>query len=121
MNFDHEVILCIVNSGFSDDVMEAAREFGASGGTVIRARGTANPEAEKLFGITVVPEKEVVMILIPSNLKNDILHALYKAVGLKTPGQGIAFSLPVDAAVGLTPGPEKKDNKENKEGIESNT
>ena len=46
MNFEHEVILCIVNAGFSDDVMEAAREFGARGGTVIRARGTANPEAE---------------------------------------------------------------------------
>lgn len=109
MNFEHEVILCIVNAGFSDDVMEAAREFGARGGTVIRARGTANPEAEKLFGITVVPEKEIVMILIPSNLKNDILHALYKAVGLKTPGQGIAFSLPVDAVVGLAPETKEKD------------
>lgn len=113
MNFEHEVILCIVNAGFSDDVMEAAREFGARGGTVIRARGTANPEAEKLFGITVVPEKEIVMILIPSNLKNDILHALYKAVGLKTPGQGIAFSLPVDAVVGLTPEQTEKEKEKN--------
>ena len=35
------------------------------------------------------------------DIKNDILHALYRAVGLNTPGQGIAFSMPVDAAVGL--------------------
>ena len=49
--FEHEVIYCIVNSGFSDAVMDAAREFGAGGGTVIHARGTANLEAEKLFNI----------------------------------------------------------------------
>ena len=44
--FEYEVILCIVNSGFSDAVMDAAKEFGARGGTVIHARGTANTEAE---------------------------------------------------------------------------
>ena len=109
---EHEVIFCIVNAGFSDAVMDAAKEFGARGGTVIRARGTANQEAEKKFGITVQPEKEAVMILVPANIKDDILHALYKEVGLKTPGQGIAFSLPVDNVVGLSAPPEKaEDNK----------
>ena len=105
MEFKHEVIFCIVNAGFSDAVMDAAKEFGARGGTVIRARGTANQEAEKKFGITVQPEKEAVMILVKSEIKDDILHALYKAVGLKTPGQGIAFSLPVDNVVGIATDP----------------
>ena len=99
--YKHEVIMCIVNSGFADSVMDAAREFGAKGGTVIRARGTANAEAEKLFNIAIQPEKEIVMILVDAAIKNDILHALYKAVGLQTPGQGIAFSMPVDDVVGL--------------------
>ncbi len=98
----HELIICIVNNGFSEAVMDAAREFGARGGTVLHARGTANPEAEKIFRITVQPEKEMVMIIVPSEIKEDILHALYKAVGLNTPGQGIAFSLPVEDTVGLT-------------------
>ncbi len=102
MNFDNEVIFCIVNAGFSDTVMDAAKEFGARGGTVIHARGTANSEAEKLYKITVQPEKEIVMILVPKKIKNDILHALYKAVGLNTAGQGIAFSLPVSEAVGIS-------------------
>ena len=102
MKFEHEVIFCIVNAGFSDSVMDAAKEFGARGGTVIHARGTANSEAEKMFGITVQSEKEIVMILVPSNIKNDILHALYRAVGLKTPGQGIAFAMPVTNVVGLS-------------------
>ena len=102
MDFEHEIIFCIVNAGFSDSVMDAAKEFGARGGTVIHARGTANSEAEKIYKITIQPEKEIVMILVPKNIKNDILHALYKAVGLNTAGQGIAFSLPVTEVVGLS-------------------
>jgi nitrogen regulatory protein PII len=104
-SYKHEVIMCIVNSGFSETVMDAARELGARGGTVIRGRGTANAEAEKLYGIAIQPEKEIVMILIDSALKNDILHAIYKTVGLKTPGQGIAFALPVEDVVGLSETP----------------
>lgn len=97
----HEVIFCIVNAGFSETAMEAAREYGAGGGTVLNARGTASSEAEKLFGITVQPEKEIVMIIVEKKLKDDILHALYQKVGLNTKGQGIAFSIPVDSVVGI--------------------
>lgn len=100
-DFKHEVILCIVNSGFSDVVMDAAREFGAGGGTVINARGTASLEAEKLFNITVQPEKEIVMILVKKEIRDDVLHALYQKVGLDTPGQGIAFCLPVTDVTGI--------------------
>ena len=101
MKFEYELILCIVNTGFSDAVMEAARACGAKGGTVLSARGTANKEAETFFKITIQPEKEAVMILVPSVIKDDVLHALYGKVGLQTPGQGIALSLPVDGVVGL--------------------
>lgn len=104
-NYKHEVIMCIVNSGFSEAVMDAAREFGARGGTVLRGRGTANAEAEKLYGIAIQPEKEIVMILVDSSLKNDILHAVYKAAGLNTPGQGIAFAMPVEDVAGLNAAP----------------
>ena len=101
-SYKHEMIMCIVNAGFSETVMDAAREFGARGGTVIRGRGTANLEAEKLYGIAIQPEKEIVLILVDSAIKNDILHAVYKAVGLNTPGQGIAFAVPVEDVVGLS-------------------
>ena len=101
MKYQHEVIICIVNAGFADAVMDAAKEFGARGGTVIHARGTANSEAVKKFEIPVSPEKEMVMILVPTEIKDDILHAIYQKVGLATPGQGIAFTLPVENAVGL--------------------
>ena len=109
--YEYEVIMCIVNSGFSDDVMDAARGLGAKGGTVIRARGTANLEAEKLFNIAIQPEKEIVMILVKSSLKEEILHAIYKAVGLQTPGQGIAFAVPVDNVVGIATETSEKQEK----------
>lgn len=114
MDYKHEVIFCIVNAGYTDAVMEAARSFGARGGTVIHARGTANPQAESKFNITVQPEKEIVMILVEREVKDDILHALYKAIGLQTAGQGIAFCMPVEDVVGLAPKAEEQPKKETK-------
>ncbi len=98
---DYEVVFCIVNAGYSELVMDAAKEVGARGGTVIHARGTANKEAEKFFSITIQPDKEIVMILVPSKIKDDVLHAIYRQAGLKSAGQGIAFTLAVDEVVGI--------------------
>ena len=110
-----EVIFCIVDAGFSDSVMSAARECGARGGTVLNARGTAREDAEKLFNISIQPEKEIVMILVSKDIKDDILHAIYKNVGLNTPAQGIAFSIPVEDVVGLTTPVTNKEETEQKE------
>lgn len=99
---DYEVVFCIVNAGYSDVVMDAAKEVGARGGTVIHARGTANKEAEKYFHITIQPDKDIVMILVPSEIKDAVLHALYRNAGLKSDGQGIAFSMAVDKVVGIS-------------------
>ena len=98
----YEVVFCIVNEGFSEAVMDAARGAGARGGTVLHASGTASVEAEKAFGITIQPQKEIVMILVDVKIKEDILKSLYDAVGLQTAGQGIAFTMPVSDVVGLT-------------------
>lgn len=113
MTYKHECILCIVNAGFSDAVMDTAKKFGAKGGTVVHARGTASKEAEKFFQLTISPEKEIVIILVPTGIKDDILHALYASVGLQTPGQGIAFSLPVDQVVGIAEDTPAKKSEEN--------
>ena len=97
----YELVLCIVNAGFSGAVMDAAKEAGARGGTVLKARGTANKESEEFFHITIEPEKELVMIIVPREIKDTVLKALYTGAGLSSAGQGIAFSLPIDRAVGL--------------------
>ena len=102
MNNKHEVVFCIVNAGSSEMVMDVAREVGVTGGTVIHARGTSTKDAAKMFGITIQPEKDIVMIVVETSIKDKLLHALYKNVGLKSECQGIAFSLPVEDVVGLS-------------------
>ena len=90
------LLVCIVNAGFSQNVMEAARAAGARGGTIIRGRGSANPEAEEFFNISIQPDKEVVLILVTNEMKDAVMTAVFKNSGLSTDGQGIAFSLPVE-------------------------
>jgi nitrogen regulatory protein PII len=94
-------ILAIVNNGFSEAAMDAAKACGAKGGTVLHGRGTMSKEAEKFFNISIQPEKEIVMILAQNDLVDGILKGLYNAVGTSTPAQGIAFALPVDEVVGI--------------------
>ena len=93
---EYELVVCIVNAGFSQNVMEAARAAGAQGGTIIRARGSANPEAEEFFNINIQADKEMVLILVPQAIKDDVLKAVYKDCGLGDDARGIAFSLPVN-------------------------
>lgn len=97
-----ELIFVIVNSGFSDLVMEAAKKKGARGGTIFHARGTGNKEMEKFFGISISPEKEIVIIVVKKEIKDEVLSEIYKDAGLDTNGQGIAFSLPISDIVGAT-------------------
>lgn len=101
MSKGFEVILCIVNAGYTDLVMDTAKKLGARGGTVLHARGTASKDAEKIYNIPIQPEKEIVMILVDSKIKDAILHGIYDECGTSTPAQGIAFSLPVDDVVGI--------------------
>ncbi|MBO5596136.1 MAG: P-II family nitrogen regulator [Bacteroidales bacterium] len=91
-----QLLVCIVNAGFSQNVMEAARSAGARGGSIIRGRGSANPEAEEFFNITIQPDKEVILILVTDDIKDAVMTAVFKNSGLSTEGQGIAFSLPVE-------------------------
>ena len=92
----YQLLVCIVNAGFSQNVMEAARAAGARGGTIIRGRGSANPEAEEFFNISIQPDKEVVLILVTREIKDAVMTAVFKNSGLSTDGQGIASSLPVE-------------------------
>ena len=96
-----ELVITLVNTGFSEVVMDAAREEGAKGGTVVHARGTGTKDMEKKYGVIITPDKEMVLILVSTKIKDKVLSAIYKAAGLQTNGQGIAFSLPVDDVVGL--------------------
>lgn len=93
----YELLSVIVNSGGADQVMDAARRAGATGGTVIHARGTARPDDATFFGITIVPEKELVMILSPKADSARIMDSIRADFQNAEPGSGIAFRTPVES------------------------
>lgn len=99
----HEVIFAIVNAGYAEDAMEVAREQGARGGTIISGRGVAREKEATFFGITIHAEKEILMLVVDKEIRDQVLHALYKRMGMQQKAQGIVFSLPVSEAAGLTP------------------
>ena len=99
--FTHDLIVSIVNQGYSDELMNTAREAGASGGTLINARGQAHEGAVKFFGISVQDEKEIIFILSSREKKVGIMQAICEAHGLNTKAHGIVFSLPVENVLGL--------------------
>ena len=101
MKNEYKCIFAIVNNGFAEQAMEAAKACGARGGTILNARGTMSKEAEKNFNITIQPDKEIVLILAQVDLIDDILKGLYNAVGTSTKANGIVFAIPVDEAIGL--------------------
>ena len=102
MKTQYELIITIVNKDYAANLMEAAREVGAKGGTILNARGAGGHEVEKLFGLTIQQEKEVVLILTSVDHKVEIMKAIIEATGLNTPGRGICFSLPVEDVIGTT-------------------
>jgi nitrogen regulatory protein PII len=91
----YEMITLIVNKGYADDAMAAARKAGAGGGTIVYAHGTGKEEDAKFFGITIVPEKEMLIILIEREKAAAVVEAIRALPCLSEPGIGIAFSTDV--------------------------
>ncbi|MDL2225116.1 hypothetical protein LJC20_02775 [Eubacteriales bacterium OttesenSCG-928-M02] len=98
----HGLIMAIVKRGYSEELMDAARAAGATGGTVIHTRHMGLDEsAKKLWGISVQEESELVLILAAADAKKDIMRAISQSCGPQCEAGGTIFSLPVDSVLGL--------------------
>lgn len=97
----HELIVVIANQGFTDKVMDAAREAGATGGTAVHAKGTGTELAKKFFGVSLAAEKELIFILSAVEKRKPIMMTIMEKAGMQTDAQAIAFSLPVSDLAGL--------------------
>ncbi len=106
---NHEVIFAIVNAGYAEDAMEVAREHGVRGGTILGARGVAREKEAAFFGINIDPEKEILMMVVDKDIRDQVLNALYKEMGMAKKAQGIVFSLPVSDVAGLAAPMEPKE------------
>lgn len=98
----HCLITVIVNHGHTDTVMDAAKSAGATGGTILHARGAGYEEASNFLGISIQSEKEIVLILTAKENRIQILDAVNKAAGIKTEARGIVFSIPVEQIAGIS-------------------
>lgn len=98
----YHLLVTIVNEGFADKVMNAAKKCGANGGTLINARELGGKNSFKFFNMTMEPEKDVVLIVCKNEEKNKIMETIINKVGVKTEGQGMCFSLPIDTTLGLS-------------------
>ncbi len=97
----YELLIAIANQGYTEQVMDAARRVNASGGTVVHAKGTGSQLAEKFMGVTLVPEKEMVFIVVRKDRKNAIMQAIMDEAGTATKAGAVVFSLPVTDTAGM--------------------
>ena len=100
-NNKYAMIAAIVNQGYSENVMVAARAAGASGGTVIHSRSVGNDALSGAWGFAVEDEREIVIIVADSEIKLDIMQAISDACGIKSEAKGIVLSLPIEDTIGL--------------------
>lgn len=98
---EFSIVWTSVVSGYSDDVIDAAREAGARGGTVIKGRRRNSDRASKFFGIPLQEEQDFVMIVVPREKKCEVMSAISERCGLRTEAHGVILSLPVDDVMGL--------------------
>ena len=101
MEFAHELIVVILNEGYSDFVMDAARSAGAGGGTVLHAKGTGRTVSEKFLGVSLAQEKDMVYIVASSKQKAEIMRSVSQNAGTGTKAGAICFTLPISEVAGL--------------------
>ena len=95
------LIVSIVRKGWGSTALEASVKAGARGGTVLFGRGAGINEQEKIFGMSIEPEKEILLTLVPSDRAETILGEIVRAAELNDTGRGIAFVLPVEHIAGV--------------------
>ncbi|MBQ8569517.1 MAG: hypothetical protein IJ446_09915 [Oscillospiraceae bacterium] len=97
----YELIITIVNRGGFESVKEAAKAAGARGGTLMHGLGMGGEEAAKFLGISIQPEKDIVLIVVSKDDREKVMQNILNSAGILTEFRGICFSLPVDSALGL--------------------
>ncbi len=98
----YSLIIAVADKGQSELVLEAARCAGASGGTLIYAKEIDASPGMKFFGVSIAEEKEHIYLVVSADKRDGVLRAIMDKAGVHSPAHAVAFSLPVDKAVGLT-------------------
>lgn len=97
----YHLVITIVSEGYLEQVMDAVKKAGSSGGTAIKGRGLNSNNGAKILGFNIEPEKDIILNIVLEKDKKKVMEAITKEVGIKTKGKGVCVSLPVDDAVGI--------------------
>lgn len=90
----YDMVVAVVGRGFSDYVVSAARDAGATGATIIYGRGTSEEDAQ-VMGILLQPEREVVLVVVKHEDRKKIMKEIVDKTSLIEEGRGICFSMPI--------------------------
>ena len=96
-----KIILASVKTDITDKIVDAAKSTGATGATIIHARGTGIHEAKTFFGLSLEAQTDIIMFLLEERLVDQVLETIGRVGEFNKPGTGIAFVLPVDQVIGL--------------------
>ncbi len=96
-----KLLVAIVSQGRCSPLVEAAKAAGAEGATIVRGRGTGVHEGAKFLGLPIEPEKDVMLVLVPVGVAEEVLDAMVTAGQLDQPGKGIVFMLDVPRVAGI--------------------
>ncbi len=96
-----KLILSSVKPDLTDHIVDTAKKAGATGATIIPARGTGSHEAKTFFGLSLEAQTDIIILLIEEHLVKKIMNTIKEAGEFHKPGTGIAFAVPVEHVVGL--------------------
>ena len=96
-----ELVVVMANRGCIDLVMNAARSAGATGGTVIHARGNGYHGVQTFFGVTLAEERDIFFIVTPADKRVGIMQAVLHEAGLHSPAKATVFSMPIQHLAGF--------------------
>jgi len=101
IDIGHHLIIILANQGYSEAIADAARQAGATGGTVWAVRKAGTHEALAILGVPMQEEREIVSILSTKENKLAIMNMLNEKFGIASKAQGFILSLPVDNVIGV--------------------
>ena len=100
-DMQYSLVVIIAQYGHADEIMDAAREGGATGGTIVKARGTSGSGTSKFFGVSIGDEKEIIYIVTSAEKREGVMSSIMRKAGSSSPAKSVVFSMPVEAVEGI--------------------
>lgn len=94
----HNLIMIAVNQGYAEEVMQTARQAGATGGTVMRGRIADSDSFLELAPVDMEEERDIISILAPATITEKIMEEVNAKFGFKSEAHGVLCAVPVEKA-----------------------